>query len=305
MSNVLVTGGRGFVGHHLVDNLVQAGHKVYVVDNCSSGQGYTNPGAVYWDIHTVKLSPNTLYSHPNPLRSRKFSCLSLNEKIDYVYHLGEYSRIVPSFDAISTVWESNSMGTLKVLEFAKAHQAKIIYAGSSTRFASEGVLHSPYTLSKSYSADLVRGYGQWYGVPYTICYFYNVFGPGYNSSPVAGYQSVVSIFEEQWKAGQTLTICGDGRQRRAFTYVEDVVRGLQAAATLEGSHEFQLTSEKQISILELARLFVDDARIEFHPARPGDRAQSHGSSSMAKELLGWEPTVTIQQWVEQIKNANL
>lgn len=284
MSKILVTGGAGFVGSNLIKRLKNEGHDIVSIDDYSSGKKTNHiEGVTYIDTPTHEIKQH------------------LDSKFDVIFHLGEYSRIATSFDDIRKVWYSNSLGTFEVLEYAikYASAKKIIYAGSSTRFAEEGVNHSPYSFTKGKSAEMVKNYSDWFDLDYAICYFYNVFGDGYDSSPVPGYESVISVFEKQYKAGKSLTICGSGHQRRAFTYVDDIVDGLIKAWEYSENEEFQLNNPKEYSILEIANMFTDD--VIHIPARKGDRSTSITTNNNARELLGWETTMDVTEWIEKLK----
>lgn len=286
MSNILVTGGAGFVGSNLIKRLVLEQHNVTSIDDYSAGKKENHhPGVTYIDSHTMYINNDML-----------------SNKYDVVFHLGEYSRIATSFDDIERVWNSNSLGSFKVLEFCKKHKIKIVYAGSSTKFAAEGTNHSPYTFTKAKTVELIQNYSTWYNLPYAICYFYNVFGPGYDSSPVPGYESVISIFEKQWKNNQPLTVCGSGSQRRSFTYVDDIVDGLIRSWKYEDNIEVQLNNYNDYSILEIATMFGSD--IKFIPVRPGDRKNSASTNNNAREKLNWSTTMDVKDWILKIKNEN-
>lgn len=286
MSRILVTGGAGFVGTNLIKRLVSEGHDVLSVDNYSSGKISNHiDGVTYYEMETKDL-----------LSEKDL----MDNNFDVVFHLGEYSRIATSFDDINDVWLSNSLGTFNVLEFCRLKGIKVVYAGSSTKFAEEGVAHSPYSFTKAKSAELVKNYNKWYDLEYAICYFYNVFGDGYDSSPVEGYESVISVFEKQYKKGKPLTICGSGHQRRAFTFVNDIVDGLIKAWKYESAGEFQLNNPKEYSILEIANMFTDN--VKFIEARKGDRSTSVTTNNNARELLNWETTMDVTEWIENIKN---
>lgn len=286
MSNILVTGGAGFIGTHLIKRLLKEGHKVTSLDNYLAGKVENHQeGATYIKGDTNNI--HELVGHGG-------------ERFDVVFHLGEYSRIAPSFDDIKTVWDCNSNGNFKVLEFCRQNNIKIVYAGSSTKFAAEGPNHSPYSFTKAKAADLVKNYHTWYGLRYAICYFYNVFGEGYDSAPVAGYESVISVFEKQYKAGKPLTICGTGHHRRAFTFVDDIVDGLIKSWYYPDCEEFQLNNPKEYSILEIAKMFGGE--IIHLPDRRGDRSTSATTNNNARELLNWEATMDITEWIKNIKD---
>jgi UDP-glucose 4-epimerase len=285
MEKILVTGGAGFVGTNLVKDLRQQGHTIVVLDNYSAGKVENEiEGVVYIREHTKNINNIDLPFIPS-----------------IIFHLGEYSRIHPSFEDYEKVWQYNTVGTFEVLNFCKKHNIKIVYAASSTRFAQEGIDHSPYSLTKSMSIDLVRAFAKWYGVQYSICYFYNVFGPGYDSSPVPGYESVISVFEKQYKAGTPLTVSGDGQQKRMFTYVGDIVDGLIKSWRYVTNDEFELGNPiKSYTILEIAKMFSDN--IQHIEARRGDRVDStiHSYDDTCRKL-NWAPTVSVEDWVNSIK----
>lgn len=284
MSKILVTGGAGFIGTSLIKRLKLYENDITVIDNYWSGKKSNHIKGVRY-IDTSTLSINDVFDG--------------SEGFDVCFHLGEYSRVATSFNDIRDVWYANSVGTFEVLEYCRKCNIKIIYAGSSTKFAEEGVSHSPYSFSKSKSAELVKNYGKWYGLKYSICYFYNVFGDGYDSSPIPGYESVISVFEKQYKNDEPLTICGTGYQRRAFTFIDDIVNGLILSWGYEQNEEFQLNNPKEYSILEIAKMFSDN--IIFIEGRPGDRSTSVTTNNNAREKLGWETTMDITEWIETIK----
>jgi UDP-glucose 4-epimerase len=284
--NILVTGGAGFVGSNLVKRLKNETHNVVVIDNYSAGKHENEIADVtYINDHTKNINNIVLPFKP-----------------DVVFHLGEYSRIHPSFNEYERVWNYNTVGTFEVVNFCMKRNIKIIYAASSTRFASEGLDHSPYSLTKSMSIDLVKGFAKWYGLNYAICYFYNVFGPGHDSSPVPGYESVISIFERQYKNNQSLTIVGDGEQQRMFTYVEDVVDGLIKSWKYETNDEFDLVNPiKSYKIIEIAKMFSDN--IVFVESRKGDRVNSDPQAyDDTCKKLNWKPMISIENWIKELVN---
>lgn len=283
--NVLVTGGAGFIGTNLISALVKEGHNVTSIDNyCSGNKRNHQPGVNYVIGHT-----------------RDISGICDGMTFDVVFHLGEHSKIVPSFKEIREVWQSNSEGTFNVLEFCRKREIKLVYAGSSTRFAKEGEGHSPYSFTKSKNCDLIKCYANWYGLRYAICYFYNVFGP-YQDTCDNGFETVVSIFEKQYVKGEPLTVCGNGLQTRCFTYVNDIVDGLIKAWKFRGNEEFQLNNKNQYSILEVAKMFSD--KIEFVPARPGDRSESSSDCIKSILLLEWKTTKNVDEWIQERKDLH-
>lgn len=276
---VLVTGGLGFVGTNLTKELLDRGHSVVVVDNLSAGVLDNKiEGAEYIIKDTSEIGIDF-------------------EKVDLVFHLGEYSKIVPSFDEIDNVFNLNIRGSFSILEYCRHNNVPIVYAASSTRLSTEGDGHSPYAFFKSTITNLVKNYGDWYNLKYSICYFYNVYGP-YQDTWNNGWETVISIFEKQLKSEEPLTICGDGKQRRDFTYVGDVVSGLILASEKLENDEYQLGAGKDYSILEVAEMFGGD--VKFVEARPGDRRFGVADTSTTKSKLGWQPTMDLKTWINSI-----
>jgi UDP-glucose 4-epimerase len=296
MSNILVTGGAGFVGSNLVKRLKNKGHNILVIDNYSAGKRENEvPGVYYVKAHTKNIV-NYQLDYLSQHKTR------IDFEPEVVFHLGEYSRIHPSFAEYDLVWQYNTVGTFEVVNFCKSKNIKLIYAASSTRFAKEGIDHSPYSLTKSMSIDLVKAFAKWYGLQYSICYFYNVFGPGYDSSPVKGYESVISVFEKQYRDNKPITVSGDGLQERMFTYVDDIVDGLIKAWHYPTNDEFDLVNlNRSYTILEIAKMFSDN--IQFIEARKGDRSNSAPQNYQETcDKLDWHPTATVEDWINMIKN---
>ena len=280
MKNIVVTGGAGAVGTNLIERLVKDGHRVTSWDNYSVGKAENHiAGAYYRPIDTV-MSEDAMV-----------------EGIDLVYHLGEYSKVVPSFDEIKKVFNFNILGSFHLLEACRKFNVPVVYAGSSTKLSYPGELHSPYAFFKSTVAKLLQGYGDWYGLKYNICYFYNVYGP---KTDLWGneWQTVINIFDNQKKADTPLTITGDGTQRRDFTHVNDIVNGLILAGENICNDEFQLGTGVDYSILEIAAAF--DHPFEFIPPRKGDRPKGLADISHTKEVLGYEPTINVIEYIKEL-----
>jgi UDP-glucose 4-epimerase len=159
---ILVTGGAGFIGSHLCERLIMHGNRVISLDNYLAG---TVPdqifGVEYREGHTKDVA--TL----------------VPERIDMIYHLGEYARVEQSLFEPAMVWDANIRGTFAILEYWRDRRCNLIYAGSSTKFADGGLGRdmSPYTFFKATNTELVCNYSEWYGLPFAITYFYNVYGP--------------------------------------------------------------------------------------------------------------------------------
>ena len=283
---VLVTGGAGFVGTNLVRKLYEDGHEVVSIDNYSAGKIENHiEGVRYIDGHTKNL---------------RDILDSVGFKPEIIYHLGEYSKITPSYEEVKTVFDYNIKGSFEVLEYVKEEQIPIVYAASSTRLALEGENHSPYTFFKAFVVQMLKNYGEWYGVKYSICYFFNVYGE-YQGTWQNEWQTVMGIFENQYRNGKPLTIVGDGLQRRDFTYVGDIVNGLIKSSGVLKNEEYQLGSGKDYSILEVAEMFGSE--IEFIPERRGDRRYGKADIEKTYSMLGWKAMQTLESWIKNIRDS--
>ena len=278
---ILVTGGAGFIGSNLIETMIKNfPFRVISLDNYSTGRKENHiPGANYIEGDTQNIDK------------------LISEKIDLVYHLGEYSRVEKSFDDMEAVWNSNIFGTFAVLEFCRKNNIKVIYAGSSTKFGDGGLGRdqSPYAWTKAANTELVKNYGNWFGLPYAIAYFYNVYGPREISS--GPYATVLGIFKEQFRAGKPLTVVLPGTQKRNFTHVSDIVRGLILAGEKGRGDDYGLGYERDYSILEIAKMFGGE--IKMLPERKGNRMISSIDLAKSSEELGWKAEEDVKRHIEK------
>ncbi|HEY2384333.1 MAG TPA: NAD-dependent epimerase/dehydratase family protein [Terriglobia bacterium] len=289
MSNVptiLVTGGAGHVGSHLIELLLSSrpAPRVIALDNYFTGREANHiPGAEYRRGHTKDIS--TL----------------VPETPDMVYHLGEYARIAPSFDDVAQVYDMNIAGTFAVAEFCRHRKVrKLVYSASSTRFAIEGDgrHQNPYSFTKSVNVDLINDYGRWYDLPYAICYFYNAFGP--RETAGGKYATLIAGFERSHRLGEPLTVVRPGTQRRAFTYVKDLARGILLAGEKGHGDGYTLGTTKSYSVLEIAEAF--GGKIEMIEGYPG-RAESENDPAKARDELGWAPTLDVMDYIRRVRGS--
>lgn len=278
---IVVTGGAGFVGSHLCERLHRDGHRVISLDNYSTGSPANHvEGVEYRTGHTKDIS------------------IHVTETPDIIFHLGEYARTEKSFEDIEIVWDENKVGTLAVLEFWRRSGAKLVYAGSSTKYADEGAGkdQSPYAWSKATNTELVKNYGAWFGLPYAITYFYNVYGP---REMAGSFGTLIRIFTELYRNGQPLTVVSPGTQMRNFTHVADIVEGLILVAENGEGDEFGIGSPDAYSVREVALLFGGE--IIMMPERKGNRMTSAVLADRTR-ALGWKPTHTLPEYINEIKS---
>jgi UDP-glucose 4-epimerase len=287
-NTVLVTGGAGFVGSHLCARLVKEGHRVISLDNYFAGSTDNHvEGAEYRNGHTkdvVTLVP---------------------EKIDLIYHLGEYSRVAPSLVEPGIVWDLNIVGTQAVLEYWRERGCKLVYVGSSTKFAEQredkvaGKNRAPYSWAKAANTELVHNYGRWYDLSYSVVYFYNVYGPGERSGQFDGaYGTIVETFKQCHLAGTACTINGEGEQTRAFTHIHDTIDALVLVGEKGGREEYAICAQEVYSLLQLAEMF--GLEVEFAPATKSTRSSGADDTTNLKEL-GWSQQQTLKQYIESCK----
>lgn len=283
---ILVTGGAGHVGSHIIEMLVKdPENQVISLDNYFTGKMENHiPGAEYRTGHTKdidKLIPET----PN-----------------VIYHLGEYARITPSFEDIEKVFDMNTVGTFRVVEFCrKRGVGKLVYAASSTKFAIEGDgrHQNPYAFSKANNVDLINDYGRWYDLPYAICYFYNAFGPRENGDKK--YGTLIAKYERAYLSGEPLKIVLPGTQKRNFTFVGDLARGMIMTAEKGRGDGYTLGNTKQYSIVEIAKAF--GGPIKYIVGSPG-RNESGEAPSKAREELGWDTTVDVLDYIKEFVHTH-
>lgn len=280
---ILVTGGAGHVGSHVIELLVaDERNHVISLDNYSNGTRANHiSGAEYREGHT------------------KHVARLVRETPDIVFHLGEYARIATSFDDVATVYDFNVAGTFGVAEFCRVRRVpKLVYAASSTRFAIEGdgKHQNPYSFSKATNVDLINDYGRWYGLPYAICYFYNAFGPRERGE--GKYATLIAKFETLWRNGRPLEVVAPGTQRRSFTYVKDLARGIILVGEKGQGDGYALRADATYSVLDVANAFGGEiAIVEGYPGRQ-DVADD---PTRARDELGWRPTVDVMDYIREFK----
>jgi len=280
---ILVTGGAGHVGSHVIELLVSdPRNRVISLDNYSNGRRENHiAGAEYRDGHTKDIDR------------------LVPETPDIVYHLGEYARIATSFEDVATVYDFNILGTFGVVEFCRRRSvSKLVYSASSTKFAIEGDgrHQNPYSFTKATNVDLVNDYGRWFNLDYAICYFYNAFGP--REVGRGKYATLIAKFENAYATGQPLEVVSPGTQRRAFTFVGDLARGIILVGEKGHGDGYALRADASYSVLDIARAFGGE--IELVDGYPG-RQDVADDPKRARDELGWRPTLDVMDYIRDIK----
>jgi UDP-glucose 4-epimerase len=282
---ILVTGGAGFVGSHLCERLSQdSKNQVYSLDNYFTGSRDNHVDGVTY-IEGPSSDIDKL----------------INFEPDYIYHLGEYSRVEQSFGDIEKVWKYNKDGIFATLQFCIKTGAKIIYAGSSTKYGDKGLgrSQSPYAWTKASNTELVVNYSSWFGLSYAIVYFYNVYGDREISS--GKYATLIALYKEKMLNGEPLTVVSPGTQQRNFTHIEDIIDGLIMVGENGNGDEYGIGSPDAYSVIEIANMFGGD--IELLPERKGNRMAADVVTRKT-ENLGWKPKKNIKDHINEFKIQN-
>ena len=277
---ILVTGGAGFIGSHLCEKLSQDGDEIFSLDNYSTGS---------IENHV----DNVTYIKGETKNIEKL----VNITPDIIYHLGEYSRVEQSFKDIEKVWNTNKNGTFSVLQFCRKTKAKIVYAGSSTKFGDGGLgrSQSPYAWTKASNTELVQNYANWFGIEYAISYFYNVYGGREIST--GKYATLIAIFVEKYKKNLPLTVVNPGTQLRNFTHIDDIISGLILVGNYGSGDNYGIGCTESYSILEIAEAF--GSKIKMLPERKGNRMTAEVVCTKTKDL-GWSETRSVMAYINNI-----
>tara|TARA_B110001452_G_C15055453_1_gene368531 strand:- start:21 stop:704 length:684 start_codon:yes stop_codon:yes gene_type:complete len=216
---------------------------------------------------------------------------------DKIFHLAALSRIQPSFNNPSETFRVNALGTQKVLDFARNIGAKVVYAGSSSRW--HDPYQSPYAACKHIGEEICKTYKKTYGMDIEIARFYNVYGPG---EIVEGdWAAVIGIWRRQANAHEPITIVGDGEQRRDFTHVEDIVDGLYRIGFKTEVHEdaWELGTGMNYSINEVYLMFKERFGINFVyiPEQPGNYRKTLRENNDTVKRLNWKPTDKLRDYI--------
>lgn len=294
---ILVTGGAGFIGSNLVDNLVSQGHTVSVIDNESADthqQFYYNSQARYYKYDIVD------YINTRPLYNN----------VDIVFHAAADARIQPAtLNPIQAV-RTNVLGTETVLQCAReANVGKVIYSSTSSSYGLKNPVPlredmptdclNPYSVSKVAGEELCKMYTRLFGLKTIILRYFNVYGP--REATVGQYAPVVGLFLRQRKEGVPLTIIGDGQQRRDFTHVSDVVNANILAMTADHDHYgevFNIGTGVNYSIIELANLISSNQ--EFIQPRIGEGRETLADITKARTILGWTPKISVDNYIKSV-----
>ena len=302
MARYLVTGGAGFIGSNIVEELVRRGEDVVVLDDLSTGRS-SNLDSVLGDIRFIE----------GDIRDRETVDRAL-EGVDYVLHQAALASVPRSIQEPVLVNEVNVGGTLTMLERSRIAGVKgFVYAASSSAYGDSEVLPkreempprpmSPYAVSKLVGEHYCSVYSNVYGLPTVSLRYFNVFGP--RQDPASQYAAVVPIFISRLLEGGGATIYGDGEQSRDFTYVKNVVDANLLAAVSDGARGemVNIACGTRYTVNELyarvRELVGGGEEPTYEEPRPGDVKHSQADVEKARELLGFSCGVSFEEGLKK------
>lgn len=294
----IVTGGAGFIGSNLVDLLINEGHQVDVIDNFSSGKEKNrNIKARYFEID---LSDDSRYED---IKKIFFNS-------NGVFHLAALPKVQESIENPMLYEKNNTLSTINTLKACSESKVKrLVYSASSAVYGNTIKLPSkeddpvdpisPYAMQKYYGEVACKVFSSVYGIETVSLRYFNVYGE--RQSMDGAYTSVMSVFTRQRLSNKPLTIRGDGEQRRDFTHVKDIARANLLAMTSEkvGNGEvINIGNNNNWSVRQVAEM-IGGPTITVDPVI--EPRESLSDNSKARELIGWEPTIKIEEWIPEYK----
>lgn len=297
---ILVTGGAGFIGSHVVEALLKKKETVRVIDNFSSGS-----------MHNLEAAGNRIEVVNGDIRSDALLEESFRG-VTRVVHLAAAPSVPRSIDKPLETHANNIDGTLALLEAARAAKVKrFVYAGSSAVYGDQPGFPrresmpaeplSPYAVSKLAGELYAMLYHRRHGLPVVCLRFFNVYGP--RQDPDSPYAAVIPRFLAAVQRHDPFPVYGDGHQERDFVFVGDLVQAVLAALFKPAAvgRVLNVGGGKPCSILEVARVVASTAgtksQVKFLPARAGDPAKSHADIKLSRKLLGFSPKVTLERGI--------
>ena len=268
---IVVTGGAGFVGSNLIDFFVRkTKYNIISIDNYSSGfkkNHIINKRVKYLkgntkDIHTLIKKP---------------------ERIQSLFHFGEFARIYQSFLDMDVCIDSNSIGSNSVFNFCLKNKIRLIYSATSASLGNKGNDKnlSPYAFTKSKNLELLENLKKWFNFKFEVIYFYNVYGP--KQIETGDMATVIGIFENCYKNNKPLTVVKPGTQTRRFTHIQDTINTCYEAWKKNKCLHYSISHRQYYSILNVARMFGREIR--YLPKRPGERYASALTSLSNKNKI--------------------
>ena len=289
---IIITGGAGFVGTNLIKLLLKkTNYNLISLDNYSSGtktNHIKNNRIIYLRGHTKDIS-KILKSYIN--------------KVDSIFHFGEFARIYQSFLQMNKCLDSNSIGTNAVFNYCLTNKIKLVYSATSATLGNKGKDKnlSPYAFSKAKNLELLENLKKWFNFKYEIIYFYNVYGPHQISK--GKMATVIGIFEDCFKKNKPMTVVRPGTQSRRFTHINDTVNVCYLAWKKNLCRHYSISHKKSYTIIEVAKLF--NKKIKYVSKRAGERyASALTTMNLSNKVYKYFGKISLKDYITNFIRDN-
>ena len=290
-NKIIITGGAGFVGTNLIKLLLKkTKYKIVSIDNYSSGlkkNHIKNKNVSYIKADTKNISQ--ILKYPN--------------KINSIFHFGEFPRIYQSFLKMNECINSNSVGTYAVFNYCLKNKIKLIYSATSASLGNKGNDKnlSPYAFTKAKNLELLENLKKWSNFKYEVIYFYNVYGP--HQICKGDMATVIGIFEDHYKYKKPLPIVKPGNQTRRFTHIYDTVEVCYQAWKKNLCRHYSIAHHKSYSILDVAKMF--GTKIRYLNKRPGERyASALTNTNLSNKVYKHFGKINLRNYINNIVANN-
>ena len=285
-NKIIITGGAGFIGTNLIKLLLKkTKYKIVSIDNYSSGlkkNHIKNKNVSYIRADTKKISQ--ILKYPN--------------KINSIFHFGEFPRIYQSFLKMNECINSNSVGTNAVFNYCLKNKIKLIYSATSASLGNRGNDKnlSPYAFTKAKNLELLENLKKRSNFKYEVIYFYNVYGP--HQICKGDMATVVGIFENHYKLKKSLPVVMPGTQSRRFTHIYDTVEVCYKAWVKNLCRHYSIANHKTYSILDVAKMF--NTKIKYMPKRPGERyASALTNKNLSNKVYKYFGKIDLRNYIKE------
>jgi UDP-glucose 4-epimerase len=289
---IVITGGCGFVGTNLIKKLIkETKFKIVSLDNYSSGSKKNhikNNRVKYVKGHTKDISK---------------ILKNYNNKINSIFHFGEFSRIYQSFIQMNKCIQSNTIGTNEVFDFCLKNKIKLIYSATSASLGNKGNDKnlSPYAFTKTKNLELLENLRRWFNFKYEVIFFYNIYGQG--QIETGSMSTVIGIFEDHYKRNKALPIVKPGTQSRRFTHIDDTIDVCYSAWKKNKCRYYSISNKESYSIIEVAKLF--NSKFKYLPERKGERyASALTKISLSNKIYRTYGKIRLRDYIEEFLKNN-